>query len=237
MPESPASSSGTPNPGNHYQPLELDLPTISCNFAMAGSRVRACIAQYQREAVSNVPSADKIMYFKAGLKWEMNTFVTPVLQYSASKNILSVVPVPVAYILKLYLMLTWNTVPDDIFSSHLLAFDDESVPGHPSRIVQDYVCPWWMGNARIPDEPWQWDLVIACCIKHYQCWAYGVEDDGIILPEIVKDTSFPPLVGLRWIRERMVALMEEQDDGIQAKMGEVEMYTEMLERLKRAKGV
>jgi hypothetical protein len=35
----------------------------------------------------------------------------------------------------------------------------------------------------------------------------------------------------------MVALMEEQDDGIQAKMGEVEMYTEMLERLKRAKGV
>jgi hypothetical protein len=72
MPESPASSSGTPNPGNHYQPLELSLSTISCHFAMAGSRVRACIAQYQREAADNVPSSDKIMYFKAGLKWEIN---------------------------------------------------------------------------------------------------------------------------------------------------------------------
>lgn len=59
----------------------------------------------------------------------------------------------------------------------------------------------------------------------------------MVLPETVKDTSFPPLVGLRWIRERMVTLMEEQDDGIQAKMGEVKRYTEMLERLKRAKGV
>ena len=59
----------------------------------------------------------------------------------------------------------------------------------------------------------------------------------MVLPETVEPSSFPPLVGLRWIRARMVALMEEQDDGIQAKMGEVKMYTEMLERLKRAKGV
>ena len=59
----------------------------------------------------------------------------------------------------------------------------------------------------------------------------------MVLPETVEPSSFPPLVGLRWIREHMVTLMEEQDDGIQAKMGEVKRYTEMLERLKRAKGV
>ena len=59
----------------------------------------------------------------------------------------------------------------------------------------------------------------------------------MVLPETVEPSSFPPLVGLSWIRARMVALMEEQDDGIQAKMREVKMYTEMLERLKRAKGV
>jgi hypothetical protein len=32
-------------------------------------------------------------------------------------------------------------------------------------------------------------------------------------------------------------LMVEQDEGIQAKMAEVKMYTDMLEKLKRGKGV
>ncbi|KAG1775020.1 hypothetical protein EV702DRAFT_1047327 [Suillus placidus] len=138
MSATPASTSGTPNPENHYQPLKLSLATISCTLAMAASRVRACISQYQTEAANSVLSSDQVEYFKAGLKWEMNTFVTPVLQYSAAHNIVSVVPVPVAHILKLYPMLTWNTVPDDVFSSHLRAFADEACPGHASRIVSQY---------------------------------------------------------------------------------------------------
>ncbi|KAG1886699.1 hypothetical protein F4604DRAFT_1917520 [Suillus subluteus] len=232
-----ASTSANLNPGNEYKPMNLILADISCTFEMAASRIRACIAQYQLEAAGNVPPSDRITYFKAGVQWEMNSFVTPLLQHSASKNIVSVVPVPVAHILKLYPMLAWNTVPDDVFSSHLLAFDDEAIAGHPSRIVSNYECPWWKGSGTIPDQPWQWDEVMASCISHFQCWVFGVEDDGLVLPEKLPDTSAPPLMGLRWIRERMVSLMQEQDEAIEAKMAEVKMYTGMLEKLKRAKGL
>ncbi|KAG1822332.1 hypothetical protein EV424DRAFT_1644064 [Suillus variegatus] len=77
MSASHASTSGTLNAGSHYRPLKLSLATISCTLAMAGSCVRACISQYRTEAANNGLSADRIKYFKAGLQWEMNTFVTP----------------------------------------------------------------------------------------------------------------------------------------------------------------
>ncbi|KAG1848344.1 hypothetical protein C8R48DRAFT_778853 [Suillus tomentosus] len=237
MSASHASTSGTLNAGSHYRPLKLSLATISCTLTMAGSGVRACISQYRMEAANNGLSSDRIKYFKAGLQWEMNTFVTPLLQYSTSQNIVLVLPVPVAYILKLYPMLTWNTVPDDIFSFHLLSFHDEPIAGHLSRIVFAYTCPWWMGNTTIPDQPWQWDEIMASCISHYQYWALNVEDDALVLPEKLKNTSTPPLMGLRFIKEHMEALMEEQDQGIKAKMGEVKMYTDMLEKLRKGKGV
>ncbi|KAG1785396.1 uncharacterized protein HD556DRAFT_1458581 [Suillus plorans] len=207
-------------PGSHYRPLKLSLATISCTLAMAGSRVRACISQYRTEAANNGLSADRIKYFKAGLQWEMSTFVTPLLQYSASQNIVSVLP-----------------VPDDVFSFHLLSFHDEPIAGHPSRIVFAYTCPWWRGNNWIPDQPWQWDEIMASCVSHYQYWALNVEDDALVLPEKLKNTSTPPLMGLRFIKERMEALLEEQDQGIKDKMAEVKMYTDMLEKLRKGKGV
>ncbi|KAG2144057.1 hypothetical protein BD769DRAFT_1383076 [Suillus cothurnatus] len=151
------------------------------------------------------------------------TFVTPLLQYAAARNIISVVPTPVSHILQLFPMLTWNTVPDDVFSSHLCQFDDAAVPGHPSWIVSDYDTPWWIGHTTIPNEPWKWN----------QC---GVEDDGLVLPEQVDHTCVSSLVGLRCIRERLVELNEEQNEGIHEKMAEVKMYTDMLERLKRGRG-
>ncbi|KAG1886955.1 uncharacterized protein F5891DRAFT_1200211 [Suillus fuscotomentosus] len=141
------------------------------------------------------------------------------------------------FILKLYPMLTWNTVPDDVFSFHLLSFHDEPIAGHPSWIVFAYTCPWWRGNNWIPDQPWQWDEIMASCVSHYQYWALNVEDDALVLPEKLKNTSTPPLMGLRFIKEHMEALLEEQDQGIEAKMGEVKMYTDMLEKLRKGKGV
>jgi hypothetical protein len=44
-------------------------------------------------------------------------------------------------------------------------------------------------------------------------------------------------MGLRWMRECLASLLEEQDEGIQDKLAEVKIYTAMLEKLKRAKGV
>ncbi|KAG2361391.1 hypothetical protein BDR07DRAFT_1485979 [Suillus spraguei] len=238
MPETPASTSGTPNTGNHWQSMKLNLQDISCTLNMAASRIRACISQYQMEAANNPPSSAWIMYFKAGLQWKINTFVMPLLQYSAARNIVSVVPSPVAHVLTLYPMLTWNTVPDHIFSSHLCQFDDVAALGHPSQIIPSYDTPWWMGHTEIPNEPWQWGQIMRSCVVHYQHWMEnGVEDDGLVLPEEVNDSSGPSVMGLRIIRAHLVALMEEQDEGIHEKMAEVKMYTDMLQRLKRGRGV
>ncbi|KAG2065980.1 hypothetical protein BDR04DRAFT_1145124 [Suillus decipiens] len=237
MSVSAASTTHTETSGNHYQPLTLDMADISCTLEMAASRICACISQCQNEAAnSNVPSAAWITHFKAGLQWEISTFVTPLLQYSAARHIISVVPTPVTHILALFPMLTWNTVPDDIFSSHLCQFDDAAVLGHPSQIVSDYHAPWWIGDNTIPNQPWQWNQIMAACVFHYQHWESGIEDDGLVLPEQVDYTSVPSLMGLRWIRECLVALHEEQSQGIHEKMAEVKVYTEMLEKLKRGRG-
>ncbi|KAG2066575.1 hypothetical protein BDR04DRAFT_1160135 [Suillus decipiens] len=109
MSVSAASTTHTETSGNHYQLLTLDMADISCTLEMAASCIHACISQYQNEAAnSNVPSASQITHFKAGLQWEISTFVTPLLQYSAARHIISVVPTPVAHILALFPMLTWN---------------------------------------------------------------------------------------------------------------------------------
>ncbi|KAG2335512.1 hypothetical protein BDR05DRAFT_1006740 [Suillus weaverae] len=78
---------------------------------------------------------------------------------------------------------------------------------------------------------------MASCISHHQCWAHGVEDDTLVLLEKLKNPLNAPPTGLRWMKSRMESLLEEQDEGIQDKMAEVKMYTDMLEKLKRANGV
>ncbi|KAG2351143.1 hypothetical protein BDR07DRAFT_1386492 [Suillus spraguei] len=104
-------------------------------------------------------------------------------------------------------------------------FDDVAAPGHPSRMIPSYDTPWWMGHTKILNEPWQWGQIMRSCVIHYQHWMEnGVEDDGLVLHE-------------EMIRARLVALMEEQDEGIHEKMAEVKMYTDMLQRLKRGMGV
>ncbi|KAG2360088.1 hypothetical protein BDR07DRAFT_1378221 [Suillus spraguei] len=114
---------------------------------------------------------------------------------------------------------------------------DQSL-GHPSWIIPSYDTPWWMGHTKIPNEPWQWGQIMRSCVIHYQHWMEnGVEDDGLVLPEEVNDSSGPSVMGLKMIRACLVALMEEQDEGIHEKMAEVKMYTDMLQRLKRGRGV
>ncbi|KAG1738329.1 uncharacterized protein EDB91DRAFT_1082727 [Suillus paluster] len=164
---------------------------------MAASHVQACISQYQTEAAeNNVPSA-RIIYFKAGIQWEITT-----------------------------------TSFHPTYPSFSLVRDH----GEPSRIVSSYDTPWWMGDTTIPNQPWQWDRVIDSCHFHYQHWLSGVEDNGFILPEQLDGTLAPSLVGLKWIRERLVSLIQDHQEGIRDKMVEIDMYTDTLARLKRARG-
>ncbi|KAG2151550.1 uncharacterized protein EDB93DRAFT_1103001 [Suillus bovinus] len=225
MPElypSPASTSDNQNSLNEYWPLTLTPADISATMSMSESRIPASISQYQAEAANNnLPPLARIRHFKAGLQWEITTFVMPILQYSAARNIISVVPSPIAHILHLIPSHTWNTVPDHIFLYHIY-------PGDPSRIVSSYDTPWWMGETAIPNEPWQWDRVMTCCIFHYQHW--------MALRMMVDHTSVPSVMELRWIRERLLTLLEEQCEGIHDKMAEIQIYTAILDRLKRGRG-
>ncbi|KAG2123854.1 hypothetical protein DEU56DRAFT_983706 [Suillus clintonianus] len=229
----PASSSHSQNSGKGFKPLTLTQADLAATMAMAGSRIRACISQYQMEAAhTKEPSAAQIMHFKAGLQWEISTFVTPILQYSTARHIILVVPSPVTHILLLICELTWNMVLDDVFSSHLCEFHDDSDPGDPSRIVSCYGAQWWTGTTEIPKEVWEWDLVFANCICHYQYWLSGVENERIVVPEKVADTSVASLKALRWMREHLLTVIQDQQDGIREKMAEIEMYTAVLTKLK-----
>ncbi|KAG1720892.1 hypothetical protein EDB19DRAFT_1835753 [Suillus lakei] len=162
------------------------------------------------------------MHFKAGLQWEIT--------YSAARNIISVIPNPVAHILQLFPQLAWNIVPDHVFSSHLCS-------GDPSRIISSYDTPWWIGHTAIPNELWQWDRVFACCIQSLPALAiWQLRMMVSFFPEQVDETSGPTLLALKWMRERLRTLVEEQQEGIREKMGEIEVYTAILTRLKRGRG-
>ncbi|KAG1727580.1 uncharacterized protein EDB91DRAFT_1086381 [Suillus paluster] len=64
----------------------------------------------------------------------------------------------------------------------------------------------------------------------------GVEDNGLILPEQLDSTPAPSLVGLKWIREHLVSLIQDHQEGIHDKIVEIDMYTDTLAWLKRARG-
>ncbi|KAG1740135.1 uncharacterized protein EDB91DRAFT_1082112 [Suillus paluster] len=149
-----------------HQLITLSATDIAATLAMAASQA----------AEMDLPCA-RITHFKTGLQWEISTFVTPVLQYSAAHNIISVMPIPVAHLLLLIPQQSWTEVPDHVFAAHL-------APSDPSHIIPDYDTPWWMGHTTIPNEPWQWNRVMECCGFHYEHWLGGVEDDGLILLEM-----------------------------------------------------
>ncbi|KAG2154300.1 uncharacterized protein EDB93DRAFT_1248496 [Suillus bovinus] len=74
---------------------------------------------------------------------------------------------------------------------------------------------------------------------YYFCHTHppdGIDNDGLTIPEQVDHTSVPSLIGLRWIREHLLTLLEEQREGIRDKMAEIQIYTVILDRLKRGRG-
>ncbi|KAG2115028.1 hypothetical protein DEU56DRAFT_933157 [Suillus clintonianus] len=217
----PASSSHSQNSGKRgSNPSHSLRQILQLQWQWLDLGSEPAISQYQMEAAhTKEPSAARIMHFKAELQWEISTFVTPILQYSTARHIILVVPSPVTHILLLIPELTWNMVPDDVFSSHLCEFHDDSDLGDPSRIVSCYGAQWWTGTTEIPQEVWEWDLS-------------GVENERIVVPEKVADTSVASLKALRWMRERLLTVIQDQQDGIREKMAEIEMYTAVLTKLK-----
>ncbi|KAG2129237.1 uncharacterized protein EDB93DRAFT_1256298 [Suillus bovinus] len=227
MPElypSPASTSDNENSLNDYY-VDVCIAHLRIHLPILGG---GCKQQ------SSPFGSDQALQSRAAMG--DHYFVTPILQYSAARNIISVIPSPIAHILHLIPGHTWSTVPDHIFLYHLCVFHDVADPGDPSQIISSYDTPWWMGETAIPNELWQWDQVMTCCIFHYQHWLDGVENDGLTIPEQVDHTSAPSLMGLRWIRECLLTLLEEQHEGICDKMAERQIYTAMLDRLKRGRG-
>ncbi|KAG1850238.1 hypothetical protein DFJ58DRAFT_888370 [Suillus subalutaceus] len=90
--------------------------------------------------------------------------------------------------------------------------------GDPSRIVSTYGTPWWTGSTAIPNELWPWDQS-------------GFEDEHLVVPEQVDESSLAMLKALRWMRERLLTVIEDQQAGIREKMAEIQMYTAVLTKL------
>ncbi|KAG1729167.1 hypothetical protein EDB19DRAFT_1832539 [Suillus lakei] len=132
------------------------------------------------------------------------------ITYSAARNIISVIPNR-----SLIFFSCFPSSPGTLFQINCLFI--------PPMIISSYDTPWWIGHTAIPNKLWQWDRVFACCIRHYQHW-------------LVDETSVQTLLALKWMRERLRTLVEEQQEGIHEKMGEIEVYTAILTRLKRGRG-
>ncbi|KAG1720024.1 hypothetical protein EDB19DRAFT_1918327 [Suillus lakei] len=187
---------------------------------MAASRIRASISQYQSEAANtDDPSAARIMHFKAGLQWEITTFVTPILQYSAARNIILVIPNLVAHILQLFPQLAWNIVreiPPGLYPAMILHGGSDTLQSrtnYGSGIGYSHVVSVTTSIGY---------LALRMMVSFF--------------PKQVDETSGPTLLALKWMRERLRTLVEEQQEGIREKMGEIEVYTAILTRLKRGRG-
>ncbi|KAG1721479.1 uncharacterized protein EDB91DRAFT_1088444 [Suillus paluster] len=197
MPDLHQSSASSP-PGDlqhvEYHPISLSTADIAATLLMAASRIRACIAQCQREAADMDLSSSQITHFKTRLQWEISQ--------------------------------SWTEVPDHIFVDHLARLHDRVDPGDPSHI---------RGRCSKPKfRPNPGDEIGQLMTEDIQG---GVEDDGLILPKRMDQTSIPSVMGLWWIQEHLLTLIEEQRDGIQDKMGEIEIYTGILTRLQRSREV
>ncbi|KAG2122951.1 uncharacterized protein EDB93DRAFT_1110915 [Suillus bovinus] len=152
-------------------------------------------------------------------------------QVEAANNNLS----PLAWIRHFKSRLQWE-ITITSFPITSVCFMTSQIPEiHPGSYLAMIPHGGWK-KLQSRNEPWQWDRVMTCCIFHYQHWLDGVENDGLTILEQVDHTSVPSLMGLRWIRERLLTLLEEQRGGIHDKMAEIQIYTAMLDRLKRGRG-
>ncbi|KAG1829732.1 hypothetical protein DFJ58DRAFT_825300 [Suillus subalutaceus] len=126
-------------------------------------------------------------------------------------TLISVVPSPVAHILSVDSRAHLEHGSGPLFSSHLCQFQDVADLGDPSRIFRN----------TIPNELWPWDQVFANCVCHYQHGYRGQVDES----------SVAMLKALRWMRERLLTVIEDQQAGIREKMAEIQMYTAVLTKL------
>ncbi|KAG1726446.1 uncharacterized protein EDB91DRAFT_1254348 [Suillus paluster] len=204
----PTSPSDSQNSGNGFRSLTLTPADLAATMSMAASRIQASISQYQMEAThTEEPSAARIMHFKARLQWE--------IAYSAARNIILVVPSPVTHILRLIPELTWDMIW-----------------GIPPGLYQPMELNGGPGPTAILKELWAWDQVFANCVYHYQHWLSGIEDEHLVVPEQVAESLVASLKALRWMRERLLTVIEDQQDGICEKMAKIQMYTAVLTKLK-----
>ncbi|KAG2146459.1 uncharacterized protein EDB93DRAFT_1250996 [Suillus bovinus] len=220
MPElypSPASTSDNENSLNEYRPLTLTPADISATMLMSASHIHLPISGGGCKQQSSPFGSDQALQSQAAMGDHYFCHSHPPVLSCQEHHFGCSQP--------------YRSYSSFDSRSHL-----EHDPGDPSRIVSGYDTPWWMGETAILNKPWQWDQVMTCCIFHYQHWLDGIENDGLTIPEQVDHTSVPSLMGLRWIREHLLTLIEEQREGIRDKMAEIQIYTTMLDRLKRGRG-
>ncbi|KAG2108128.1 hypothetical protein BD769DRAFT_1675390 [Suillus cothurnatus] len=158
----------------HVNEIVLSNWDISVILAFAGSRLRACLTYLQREDRAMPWPSERVGLIRAGLHWEIESFVLPFVNYAVSH---SMVPTPAPVVQAILGLFSQNLlchVPDHKFTARLRMIDPLTEGGDPSRMVDEYDYEWWVpGLAMDLAAPLPWISVNVCMENHVRQWPEG----------------------------------------------------------------
>jgi hypothetical protein len=176
----------TDDEGEYFDDIVLNAWDISVILACAGSRLRACLIHFQREAEVTPWPSERVKYIRTGLQWELavslyptnitvvnqwQSFVVPFINYAISR---SMVPTPSSVVKTILGQFSQNLlqpVPNHTFAADLMSIDPLTENNDPSRMVNKYDREWWISGVSVNlTVPLLWDAVRKSVDDHVRQW-------------------------------------------------------------------
>lgn len=220
--------------GEHFKEIVLSNWDISVILAFAGSRLRACLTHLQHEDEVAQWSGERVTRIRAGLHWEIESFVLPFINYAVSHSMVPT-PAPVLKaILGLYSQNFLNPVPDHLFAGRLRLIDPLTEGGDPSRMVEEYDHEWWApGPVMDLTTPVPWLSAKKCVDNHVKQWPEGPAF-AIPLPE--KELGELPFKAqLVLMLERLDLKLGQYEGAVKEKLGDLRVPAQTIMAVHRAR--
>ncbi|KAG2134963.1 hypothetical protein BD769DRAFT_1664905 [Suillus cothurnatus] len=220
----------TDDEGEYFDDIVLNAWDISVILACAGSRLRACLIHFQREAEVTPWPSERVKYIRTGLQWELASFVVPFINYAISR---SMVPTPSSVVKTILGQFSQNLlqpVPNHTFAADLMSIDPLTENNDPSRMVNKYDREWWISGVSVNlTVPLLWDAVRKSVDDHVRQWPEGC---ALTIPAPqaeLGDSSC--LAQLFLMRERLRRIAAEQVAEIEKLLGQARVQAQTIERL------
>ncbi|KAG2134722.1 hypothetical protein BD769DRAFT_1385784 [Suillus cothurnatus] len=220
--------------GERINEIILSNWDISVILAFAGSRLRACLTYLQHED-SVVPwPSERVTRIRAGLHWEVESFVLPSINYAVSR---SMVPTPapvVKAILGLFSQNRLCPVPDHQFTARLRLIDPLTEGGDPSQMVDEYEYEWWASGPTVDlVVPLLWVNVKKCVDNHVRQWPEG-SAYTIPLPQ-TELGELPFRAQLLLMLERLDMSLLQYDGTVKEKLKDLRVPVQTIMHVDRAR--